>query len=163
MKVIFLDIDGVLNSGDNQCSYGFLKNCSGSDKYGDLFDDRCVRYLQAIVEKTGAYIVMSSSWRHSGMLKMAQMWEDRKLPGKLIDVTPSWKHDAMTGGISKCYDCRGEEIQEWINSAKPEKYIIIDDDSDMLDEQMQYFIKTDGMIGITIDHAKRAVELLGEL
>lgn len=160
-KVIFLDIDGVLNSGDNQCSYGFLKEDSGRDIYGDLFDDRCVRYLRAIIEKTGAYLVISSSWRHSGMVKICQMWEDRKLPGKVIDMTPFGRYNPDTEHTE--YVDRGDEIQQWIDSAKPEKYVIIDDDSDMLDSQLPYFVHTDGMLGITLDDAKKACKILGVL
>jgi hypothetical protein len=160
MKVIFLDIDGVLNSGDNLCSYGFLNSKLGRDLYGDLFDERCVRYLEAIIQKTGAYIVMSSSWRYAGFFKMQQMWEARRLPGKLIDITPSGKYNPDIGYNE--YTVRGDEIQEWINANKPETYCIIDDDSDMLESQLPFFVKTDAEFGITLKDAKLAIKTLGE-
>ena len=52
MKVIFLDIDGVLNSEK------FLNN-----NKGQVVDRERVSILKSIVDKTGAVIVMSSGWR----------------------------------------------------------------------------------------------------
>ena len=51
-KVIFLDIDGVLNS-----------NCSTEPTIAEDM----VKRLAYIVDKTGAFIVLSSSWRYEYM------------------------------------------------------------------------------------------------
>ena len=55
-KIIFLDIDGVLNpkwwDSDKQ-----------SDNYGRLFDAKAVANLAKIIEETGAEIVISSMWK----------------------------------------------------------------------------------------------------
>lgn len=48
-KLLFLDVDGVLNSMDN------------GD--GDTIEDSKVLLLKTIIDKTGAKIVISSSWR----------------------------------------------------------------------------------------------------
>lgn len=60
---------------------------------------------------------------------------------------------------------RGEEIQAWMDRAKERgkdisHYIIIDDDSDMLPEQMEFFIKTDMRTGLTTKAALQAIEIL---
>lgn len=55
MKVIFLDIDGVLN--------GFSTTKETTPE-GYLFvEDKLVARLQKIIELTGAQVVLSSSWR----------------------------------------------------------------------------------------------------
>lgn len=55
MKVIFLDVDGVLNSQD------LFERC-GEELVP--IDEENIRYLKEIVDATGAQIVLSSSWRY---------------------------------------------------------------------------------------------------
>jgi histidinol phosphatase-like enzyme len=62
MKVIFLDIDGVLNSEE------FLKK-----NKNEAIDRNNVSILKKIIDKTGAFIVMSSAWR---------LWFDDKMMPK---------------------------------------------------------------------------------
>jgi hypothetical protein len=92
MKVLFLDIDGVLNSYDNRDVLGNLWNINkenkSRDQFGVLFDERCVRWLKYIIEETGCKIVISSTWRSRGLKTMQLMWEMRDLPGEVIDCTP---------------------------------------------------------------------------
>lgn len=57
MKIIFLDVDGVLNSNDY---YKSLEDTHGYDKDIDL---EKVKLLKEIVDATGAEIVLSSTWR----------------------------------------------------------------------------------------------------
>lgn len=56
-KIIFLDIDGVLNSAEY---YQSLKDIHGYDKDIDI---EKVKLLKEIVDATGAEIVLSSTWR----------------------------------------------------------------------------------------------------
>ncbi|WP_373776511.1 HAD domain-containing protein, partial [Porphyromonas loveana] len=66
-KVIFLDFDGVLNSGDNSRAISQLLSDESEMQRisiaGFEFDERCVRWLTYIINSTGAKIVISSSWR----------------------------------------------------------------------------------------------------
>lgn len=55
-KIIFLDIDGVLNSADH---LDHTKHCNG---YSDISPKK-VKLLKKIVDRTGAEIVLSSTWR----------------------------------------------------------------------------------------------------
>jgi hypothetical protein len=60
--------------------------------------------------------------------------------------------------------CRGDEIKAWL-SEHPEvdKYAILDDDSDMLDEQLPNFFKTTFQDGLTDDIAEKVTEHLGRI
>ena len=163
MKVIFLDIDGVLNV-----------NRQEHDKYGSLFHDNFVNNLRHIIDKTDAVIVISSSWRHSGFETMCDMWEFRNLPGKVIDITPCCVRNVMNGHkeLSFYERCeRGNEIQEWLdNHNYISNYVILDDDADMLEEQMPHFVMTsknkdhedciDIGYGLTRKCAEKAIEIL---
>lgn len=60
LDVIFLDIDGVLNPYPNQ-----RRNMeAGTDDTSILkLDSKCMKVLKRIIEKTGAKLVLSSTWR----------------------------------------------------------------------------------------------------
>lgn len=168
MKVIFLDIDGVLNSVDYMNVLHKLKHeakdstIETRDEYGQLFDPRCVLLLDYIIRMTGAKLVISSTWRHSGLKVMQELWQMRDLPGEVIDITcKSWE---VEGEIIDRYQwrgqgvCRGHEIQQWLNEHTVESYVILDDDSDMLPEQ--HFVQCNGRYGIDYLAATAAVNYL---
>lgn len=149
MKVIFLDIDGVLNV--RTIEY---------DEYGALFHPHFIDNLRTIIDKTNAKIVISSSWRFEGLERMQAMWKDRNLPGEVIDITPYLGNHTI----------RGYEIEEWLYKHTPENYVIIDDDSDMLQSQKNNFVCTfknmnhsdyiDLGYGLTKECAEKAIKIL---
>ena len=134
MKIIFLDIDGVLNVMNPE-----------RDVYGSLFHPQFVENLKRLVEETGAKIVISSTWRFSGLEWLSAMWLDREMPGQLLDITPftaspeliERHYDPMMGGSE-----RGYEIQQWLEDHVVDRYVIIDDDNDMLLTQNPSFVQT---------------------
>lgn len=137
MKVIFLDIDGVLNV-----------MFPGRDNYGRLFHPEFVDNLRWIIDETGAKIVMSSTWRFAGLEKMKQMWIDRNLPGELIDITIDCVQ-LVDDGRAEFYDLveRGHEIQQWLDEhPEVENYVILDDDNDFLTSQRVNFVRTSNNI-----------------
>ena len=75
MRIVFLDIDNVLNVIER-------------DEWGALFKQHFVNNLQKLLEVTGAKIIISSSWKDSGLKELRRMWEARNLPGEILDVTP---------------------------------------------------------------------------
>ena len=61
IKIIFLDIDGVLNTEN----YNLVLKRKGKicqDEYGALFDPNAVKQLKRIIDATNADIVVESSW-----------------------------------------------------------------------------------------------------
>jgi hypothetical protein len=167
MKVIFLDFDGVLNTESflvhffkimEMCSVKRpeakqLRRVLIQDDYGNLFDPLCMNQLEWVLEMTDAKIVISSSWRNNGIETMRSMWKDRQYKGEIYDVTPYF-----WGKM------RGEEIAAWL-SEHPEvtNYVILDDDTDMLESQKNNFLRCNDMYGITNEIAKRAVEILNQV
>lgn len=161
LKVLFLDIDGVLNSQDNEYSRLYLWRMEierSRDKYGDLFDERCVRWLRLIVEKTDCKIVISSSWRRSGLETMQDLWHHRKLPGQVIDITPLTMSEYLVNLYADTEADRGYEIQEWINLNNPDSYCIVDDMKGML--KHQNFVQTDSLIGLDLETSKQIIRIL---
>lgn len=161
MKVIFLDIDGVLNS-EKTCKDWHKK--TGKGGYGGWFneDDVCTHEnvlwgidlfnnLKTIVDQTGAVIVISSTWRkHFSLSKFKEMfsvygWNNPPI----IDKTGNHIHRH-----------RGCEIKSWLDGRDVKSYVILDDDTDFLPEQLPFFVNTDGRIGLSEGDATKAIEIL---
>jgi hypothetical protein len=158
-KIIFLDIDGVL-------SPRWWNSDKQSDNYGCLFDAKAVANLAKIVEETDAEIVISSSWKDMGLVELQNMWRDRDLPGKIVDITPDYMSDELllkedSADMDYLYE-RGSEIQGWLllHGDDVSRYVIIDDMDDILPEQQSHFLQTDPEFGITNDDVKKVVHLL---
>lgn len=164
-KVIFLDIDGVLNTQD--CHSRMTKD-TPEDEFGYAFDPVAVVNLARIIDETGAVIVISSSWKFYGVTKLREMWKMRKLPGAILDITPNTISDEMLMNANldeiEFGVCRGNEIKEWLSKHKGEvsNYVIIDDFDDLLPEQMSHAIITNTLLGITESDAEKAITILNE-
>jgi predicted mannosyl-3-phosphoglycerate phosphatase (HAD superfamily) len=68
VKVIFLDIDGVLCNHESISAGYKTRTAPEQDPYGPHVD--CVAALNRIIKETGAKIVVSSTWRHAGAANM---------------------------------------------------------------------------------------------
>lgn len=139
MKVLFLDIDGVVNcKTTTQRHRGFI----GIDPYMAFM-------VGKIQLDTGCEVVLSSTWRMDEKSRA----EVRKQVVKFIDCTPHIPEKRE----------RGHEIQAWLDQ-HPEvtRYAILDDDSDMLESQLPNFFKTSWEFGITAEIAKAVTDHLNE-
>ena len=123
VKVLFLDIDGVVN------------NARTEKQRGDLIciDSDLASLIRRIVNNTGCEVVLSSSWR---LFKHGRD-EIERLVVKCFDITP------------KLRGPRGFEIQAWLMShPEVERYAILDD-ADVLPDQRQNLFRTSWDVGLT--------------
>lgn len=141
MKVIFLDVDGVLNHG----------------KQIEKVEDDKIQILKQIIDETGAKIVLSSDWRFwLGTDDEDVELLQEKLSGigaEIMSSTPGSKHGY-----------RGAEIYQWINKWKGEtidKFVILDDRDDMK-LYMNRLVQTSFNLGLQEKHVKKAIQLLNE-
>ena len=142
MKVIFLDIDGVLTS---------IKS-SKKNKNWDTFDPSAVALLNEVIKSTGAKIVISSSWskKHS-LQELRQIFKNNKALGNsIIDCTPG-----STSGN------REEEIETWLRESEHtiQCFIVIDDSPDM-GKFSSRLITTSFEKGLTVLERDWAINLL---
>lgn len=160
-KIIFLDIDGVLNHE------AFYKDRHEKIKRGeelpshplDEIDPKCVQNLNRLCDETGANVVISSSWRHSGFQYCVDALHGSGFTGCIIDITPNLRGDGCL---------RGNEILQWIKSNKEivgeyyqfTEYVILDDDSDMLYWQRNNFLQIDRFVGLTMGNVFQAKKIL---
>lgn len=162
-KILFLDIDGVLNTKlwDSK-----MNDNTPRDRWGYAFDPMSVANLKRIVEETGAGIVISSSWKCFGLPVLRKMWKTRKLPGRIIDVTPDRMCDEefldLDLDLIDPEEGRGYEIQKWLSQRgeNVSHYAIIDDMYEMLPEQQSHLVMTDSETGITDEDADKVIEIL---
>lgn len=137
IKIIFLDVDGVLN-GYNKWTY-FLIDISKilhipvriMRKLLHVFSvkEKYIRRLSKIVRKTGARIVMSSSWRYGyWYTPYEEMHKDQK---KLYDLLHKYKLDVIDITPSDKNGIRENEINQWLNETELniDRFVILDDES----------------------------------
>ena len=153
MKVIFLDFDGVMDT-EYYDQYLHDNGLPVSDCHGIVFDPYCVDNLKAIIDQTGADIVVTSTWKYFMTYQdFLNMWEDRSLPGFITDVTPTLGPSCL----------RGDEIEAWLNECQAEcQYVIIDDldGSNFHDDQIARLLVVNPYNGLDEDTVSRAVALL---
>ena len=136
MKVIFLDIDGVLNMYGDSCRT-FMK------PYGQHIEPHLVARLNYVLENVNDLkIVISSSWRLNMKDLEKQMTEQGfKYWDYVVGKTPSG-------------EARGLEILAWLSDKEIEKYLVIDDEHfDICGKKCNVipsnrFLQTDGNEGL---------------
>ncbi len=154
MKIIFLDIDGVLWNYDS--SYP-------KDEYGFLFKQKCVEALEFLISETQSKIVITSSWKNMGLSTLQKMWNDRNLPKPIISVTPdfSHKHIDFINQNDPFKLSRGYEIEQWLKqNTEVSNYLIIDDLNDFTKEQEKHLIMPKPNVGLTLELAKIGIDIL---
>lgn len=146
MKLIFLDVDGVLNNAN----WAKEMEETGIYVYRDgILNPDSMKLLSDLVYQTGAKIILSSSWRRCPELRQ-KLLETMKLYGlSILDDTP------YMGSI------RGEDIREWLkNHSGISSYIILDDDDDMLPNQKKFLVRTDFNKGFNYESYLKALKIL---
>ena len=137
MNIIFLDIDGVMNSVEDRFSTK-LEN--------DIYWIR----LKRLVDETNSAIVLSSSWRIIERLTNRVKERLNEYDIKYIDKTPY-------------LSSRGNEIKTWLESTdvKIDKFVIIDDEvSDIVGLFPDNVVKTDMHKGLQDEDVDKAVKIL---
>lgn len=188
MKVIFLDIDGVLNGYNKWNLLGWKLICKFKCNklrlwYRNITEPfgvhkRKVKLLAKIVKKTNAKIVMSSCWRkHWWNTPYDEQDKDerrltdlfKKYNIEVIDITPNF-HNGK----------RDDEIISWINNHLNilESYIILDDENSFITAYWhdKRFIQTSNVpigkivngskyedTGLKRKHVKQAIKVLNNI
>ena len=167
IKIIFLDIDGVLATS------GYLK-----DGLWALHPEK-QKLLGKLIINTNAKIVLSSSWR---LATLEQTKEHMQAEGflfvfALIGVTiRAYQYLERGTGVHLSIP-RGVEIKQWIDTnihsdngknwdrkklGVDFTYVILDDESDMLLEHKNNFIKINGEVGLTDNDVDMAINILNK-
>jgi hypothetical protein len=141
MKLIFLDIDGVMNHRKH-----FVRSRLHD---GQEFCPIAVRNLREILKRTGAKIVVSSTWRKMGLTKIKELFRNYDMQQYIHGITPVIE-DVI----------RGKEIQQYlIGLSDVESYVILDDDDDMGD-LLPRLVHTSQLDGLNDEKREEVIRLL---
>jgi hypothetical protein len=157
LPVIFLDVDGVLNSH----AYAERCNTEGRRWGGYHFlDPEAVARLDSLVRHSGAIVVVSSSWRiGTRTRKLQRLLGDKGFTGCLAGRTPILR--PWRGGRGRTRIERGDEIACWMSQhgVTADRIVILDDDSDMA-HLAPRLVQTSFAVGLTDADIHRALALL---
>lgn len=165
-KVVFLDIDGVLNDEDKNRSKGVI------------IDSEMVRNLSHIIKETEAEIILSSSWR----LDYKRFYEDNYVSDSksLNTLHRLFVENGLTvaGTVPMSQwsgpSSRPAEIRTWLEYFPDVKYVILDDDDFWMWEKYglrDHVVLTkrkikkrggyyDYVRGLTMEDSEKAIEIL---
>lgn len=148
-KILFLDIDGVLNSAE------WMKTGNmGTRDPQEHFDPVLCARLESVLAATKADVVLSSTWRRLFPLDDITKWIRKSGVPSLyvIDKTP----------IKMSLCSRGEEIGLWLQlNQDVHNFAIVDDDDDMRwPHLVERFVNTTWEKGLQDEHVDRLIELL---
>ena len=155
MKTIFLDVDGVLNTSKT------TKRLECCEEF-TFVDTRKILRLRDIVERTGAQIVLSSTWRFGAdpralFLERAGYDELRREFLRVrcpiwVDITPIFPQAK-----------RWQEINAWLElHPEVKEFIILDDVGEELKPLADHLVLTNMRDGLTKERAELAIQMLGE-
>lgn len=153
-KLVFLDIDGVLDTYKSRYQ----------------LDPELMGHLGILLERTGAGIVVSSSWRAQDIAETIDFMTDPDNPSvgehpfpytdKIVGVTPVL-YSVKDGDIDRPAT-RGEEIAAYLKANPCDNYVILDDDRDMLPTQWSHFVPINDEYGLTEADVEKAVLILNQ-
>lgn len=150
-KIIFLDIDGVLND------HRKLKNgyCG--------IRRRCVGHFNSLIKRTEARVVIVSAWRYmmlAGSMTETGFWNMLMTHG----VTEKLKIAGFTRSDEDVTESRAAQVDAWLSDhcgGRP-RFVVIDDMDLGYTRHKHPFVQTVPGIGLTKKDADEACALLGE-
>ncbi|HVK68068.1 MAG TPA: HAD domain-containing protein [Polyangium sp.] len=155
MKIVFLDFDGVLNH--------YLMLLQEDRDTRRRFSPPAVDRLNTIVRRTGARVVVSSSWREWNTVhKLRALLAEEGFVGEVLDHTSILHPRTMRIPDPNPGQTRCMEIMQWLDAQpeRPERFVAIDDLH--LDLLAAHQVKTESDTGLLDEHVALSVDLLGE-
>jgi hypothetical protein len=148
MKIVLLDIDGVLND-----------NTLDPEAESSTLRPAAVQRLREILRATGAKLVLTSSWRYlitAGAMTVEgfeYLLRTHGVPkGSLVGHTP--RDEELPG--------RGAQIRRWLEAhGAVAAWTALDDDPLALGEDSWRQVRTQRGVGLTDADVRQAIEVLG--
>jgi len=174
MRVIFLDIDGVLNSEaflrklDAQHRALEHKTTCECYRLENQIDGEAIARLNRLVAETGSKIVISSSWRKLlDPPELHRVLAGHGLVAEIVGETPDGWDDAIRFDMKMEYGLdgdrlfRGHEIDFWLRytGKDVDRFVILDDGSDMAMHKNR-LVQTDCEEGLLDEHVELAIRVM---
>ena len=153
MKLIFLDMDGVMN--DTKTLEAAAKNYDPDLHWDQIVGDEFVVRLNSLVAASGAKVALSSDWRYyfPNLTPFIDLMNRRGFVGQVIGKTPS-------------LDERWTEIREFMDQLVEagetvESFVILDDYKDM-GPLLPFLVLTEKGQGLQDEHVEQALAILNK-
>ena len=148
MNIIFLDVDGVLNSTKKLID---IYNLTGKPHSGINypFDEICMNNLKRLAEETNSYIIISSSWRKQ---------KDKK--ERLLEELRKYDLEKRIIGYTKILGTKADEIKDYILSFNQNINFIILDDDKKLESMIANLVITNSYYGLSEENVDKSIKLL---
>lgn len=169
MHVLFIDIDGVLNSERFNRTLEEQHRQLGHHEVCECFklmrqvDREAVARLNRLVAVTQSKIVISSSWR---LLfdppELHRILVEHGLVAEIIGETPDGQDEPEMLEVYGPYDriFRGHEIDFWLRKhPEVDRFVILDDGSDMAMHKKR-LVQTDAEEGLLDEHVELAIRMM---
>jgi hypothetical protein len=167
-KIIFLDVDGVLNSlafrgrDDLPPGFGGLVD-PALDYYARLIDSAALDLLADLVRTTEAELVLSSAWRMKpiGVNRLERIFAALGHLLGFVGRTPLPK--PVGGSTLLAGRPRGSEIAEWLlEHPDVEAIAILDDEPGGMGRMARWLVQTDIATGLMQTHVEKAKTMLAQ-
>ncbi len=146
IKVVFLDVDGVLNNNKT------VRRTTGGYRF---VGSRQLKNLKRIITETGAKVVLSSDWRYgrddpSHNSDYLELRDELSRYGiKIYGFTPELPSEH-----------RGAEIDEWLKAhAEVSNFVILDDRTD-IEPNTDHWVQTVMSRGLGAEETNQAISIL---
>ena len=154
MRVIFLDFDGVLNGAVSDAARDPGLPWGTEVWYSEQLDADKVERLNAIVDATGAVVVLSTSWRKAlPTEKLRRLLQAKGFKGFILGTTPSLDRDSDGG-----WRYRAHEIEQWVRAAGVSDFVILDDLP--MHHLSSRLVQTSDIHGLLDEHVEAAIRML---
>jgi hypothetical protein len=156
MKIIFLDIDGVVNCSDTkERIHGIIG-----------VEQQKIALVKQIVQATGAKLVLSSTWR------IGWFYEGLNSHGADVEEWDYLRNEFYKQGLEFLDHTplhkdrhRGREIQEWLDNCNEEveAYVVVDDNMwDIRELHKHHMVKTSYGYGLLPTGVEMAIQILNK-
>lgn len=146
MKILFLDIDGVLNSMASCITIGLSHPVDEPTQV--ILNPVSVGLLKEICKECDLHIYIHSTWAMRKTIWFRRLFKHYGFDAKILDRV----HDS---------DHRVARIRQAMERYKPEQFVVLDDD-DVCSKFGERFILTDSRNGLGWEHYEKALSLFGK-
>lgn len=164
-RVVFLDVDGVLNSKTHGFLHGFgdtLKVNKDGDLESTKLSLEMFNLLNTLCFRSKASVVMTTSWRTEFHGSNPEFWN--QLFKKMAN---SQNNKSFVNVVGVTQDLslnkleRGDEVRLWLNENDwVDEFVLLDDLNDCwFPSQLHRLVNTDDMHGLSLLNLKEALEL----
>ena len=151
MNIIFLDVNGVLNSTKKLIDL-YIETGKPHLGINYPFDEVCMNNLKYLVEETNSYLIISSSWRKR---------VDKK--ERLLEELRKYDLDKRIIGYTKILGPKLDELKNYILLFSNNINFIVLDDDKRLESMVDNLIITNSYYGLSKENVDTGIRLLKKL